>query len=366
MQSFSSVKIVGAGRAAPELSISTARIADILGIKPPDWYARMTGMEKRRFLYDIDPVAGEPIITLGTPDLMDLVEHAVRDALNMAGLVASDLDGIYHVTCTPDELHFSQPAIAVHERLGLRPDAFAEHLNSGCGGGLVAMLAAAERIASQTRRYIAVVASNCTSRYFSRAVYTMVDPEHGHPIPSHLTFALFGDGAACVIVGPSSGSVSDGSIRTSFSHVGHAKLVRLPAGGATLPAYRALPWQHTYFVDGVKVKDDYVAFMGGLLAKLRAGVGPSFDLDCIARFYIHPASVRMIEAALQATDLGSIQDRLPALEHAKEYGNMSAAGVLFQFAEDLASGVVSLGSGQEVVLGAIGAGVHAAGCALRL
>jgi hypothetical protein len=51
-----------------------------------------------------------------------MCEIAVRRALEMAGVAASELDGIFVVTVTLDELNFCHDAMLVHQRLGWRQD----------------------------------------------------------------------------------------------------------------------------------------------------------------------------------------------------------------------------------------------------
>ncbi len=74
----------------------------------------------------------------------------------------------------------------------------------------------------------------------------------------------------------------------------------------------------------------------------------------VKRYYLHQANKRLVEGFAQAAGLP--QERLAM--HMAHYGNTSAAGPLILLAEDLADGVVQLGSGELVLFAAIGAGVH--------
>ena len=51
-----------------------------------------------------------------------------------SGVEAQELDAIFVVTCSPDELSFNHDAMELHRRLACRTDAFALVVDDGCGG----------------------------------------------------------------------------------------------------------------------------------------------------------------------------------------------------------------------------------------
>lgn len=82
----------------------------------------------------------------------------------------------------------------------------------------------------------------------------------------------------------------------------------------------------------------------------------------VKRFYLHQANKRVLEAFIRQYDIPA--ERVPM--HMERYGNMVTAGTLVLLAEDLRAGVVKLGSGEPVVMAALGAGAQSAAHVIRL
>ena len=132
------VRFMGVGSFVPSRVISNDRIAAAIPGWSPERIEEKLGIHERRFLWDFDTERGKAI---PPPDLefypannVEMCEVALRGALKMAQVDGDALDALFVVTCTPDRLNFNHDAMALHEKVGCRPDAFGLVLDDGCGG----------------------------------------------------------------------------------------------------------------------------------------------------------------------------------------------------------------------------------------
>ncbi len=361
-----SVKIVGAGAYVPDRVITNDRLVRAI---PGPWSASdieaKTGIRERRFLWDFDEASGRAIVP---PNLdypgpnVQVAEKALVEALASAGMQANELDGLYLVTCSPDELNFNNDALRLHERLGMRPDAFALVDDVGCGGALFHLQMAKEIILGGVRKTIAVVGVNVTSPYLDRDVFTSQMQVAGasKPIGAFLTMYLFGDGAGAMILRSDPGAAS--GFVASFAENQQLDLVVRRGGGAMRPPHpgRATPADHAYYVNGALVAQCFTPAMENAMQQVlrRAGLA----LDDISRFYLHQANMRLVVALAQKLKLPPAKVAM----HMDRYGNTSAAGTLILLAEDLRNGAVRFGSGETVLFAAIGAGAQCAAHVIKL
>lgn len=357
------VRYVGAGAYLPPRVVKNERLVQAIPGWPAERVEQRTGIAERRYLWDFDAEAGVALEPEGDPPEQlkgnaDMVEAALGRALDSAGLQAADLDGVYVVSSTPDEINFCRDAIEVHRRLGMRSDAFALLVDSGCGGAVYMVDMARKLILSGQARTIAIVASTLASPFLHRETFT--SPMPGNPkINAYLSFYMFGDGAGALILrgddGPALG------IQASTSATDHPELVIHRAGGAQLPPSRATRADNAWYVDGPTVARAYPEYMGravdGLLNGHRAELFPQIE-----RFYLHQANKFVLLKFV--AEAGIPPEKVPLNVH--RYGNTSAASTLILFAEDLATGAVKLGSGALVLFAAVGAGVHYGGQLVRV
>ncbi len=357
------VRYVGAGAYLPPRVVNNERLVKAI----PGWSAgrieQRTGIVERRYLWDFDAELGEAIAPDGlAPEQLhgntDMVEAALRRALDSAELAPRELDGVYVVTSTPDEINFCRDAIEVHRRIGMRPDAFALLVDSGCGGAVFMIDMARKLILSGQARTIAIVASTLASPFLHRETFT--SPMPGNPkINAFLSFYMFGDGAGAIILRGDEGSKL--GIQASTSATDHPELVIHRAGGAQLPPSRATRADHAWYVDGPTVARAYPEYMGRAVGALLNGHKEEL-LPQITRFYLHQANKFVLLKFV--AEAGLPPEKVPLNIH--RYGNTSAASTLILFAEDLAQGNVRLGSGDLVLFAAVGAGVHYGGQLVRV
>jgi 3-oxoacyl-[acyl-carrier-protein] synthase III len=357
------VRYVGAGAYLPPRVVKNERLVKAIPGWPAERVEQRTGIAERRYLWDFDADAGVAIEPEGAPPEQlkgnaDMVEAALRAALDSAGLRADQLDGVYVVSSTPDEINFCRDAIEVHRRLGMRSDAFALLVDSGCGGAVFMIDMARKLILSDQARTIAIVASTLASPFLHRDTFT--SPMPGNPkINAYLSFYMFGDGAGALILRGDEGTKL--GVQASTAATDHPELVIHRAGGAQIPPSRATRADNAWYVDGPTVARAYPEYMGRAVDALLNGHKAEL-LPQIERFYLHQANkFVLLKFVAQA---GLPAEKVPLNVH--RYGNTSAASTLILFAEDLAQGNLRLGSGDLVLFAAVGAGVHYGGQLVRV
>ena len=281
---------------------------------PLDWFEEPHGWPERNRRY------------LATA--LDLIESAAGRALDRAGIGSSDVGAIVVVSTTG----IATPSLdaLLIERMRLAPTV--ERLpifGLGCAGGVLGLARAATIAASMPEKAVLLLVVELCSLTFRRGDRTK---------SNMVAAALFGDGAAAAV------------LRCG----GHGPAV-IAAGEHT--------WPETLGIMGWEVAEDGLkpvfsrdiprlvgAKMGAaardFLGRHRLALG---DID---RFVCHPGGPKVIDALEQAFGLepGLLEDARAVL---REYGNMSAASVLFVLERALA------GQWERALLTALGPGFTA-------
>ena len=350
-----SVRIVGAGGFVPKRVVKNDRLVRAIPGWPAERIAERTGIEERRYLWDFDEKAGKAIpppddATYWPRGNVDMTEAALRQAMERAQLRADELDAIFLVTSTPDEVNFSRDAVELHRRVGARPEALAMVVDSGCGGALYVADMARQMILSGSARTVAICASTLASPYLDREVFTSEMPGR-KGINAFLSIYLFGDGAGAILL--HGDTAADAGIVASSAGTDHSELVVHRGGGAKLPPHtRASVADHAWYVDGREVAAAYPFYMQKAVSEC-LGQRPELAGE-ISRYYLHQASKPVLMSFVERAGLP--RERVPV--NVTRYANTSAASTLLLFAEDLGEGRVKLGSGELVLFAAVGAGVH--------
>jgi 3-oxoacyl-[acyl-carrier-protein] synthase III len=115
---------------------------------------------------------------------------------------------------------------------------------------------------------------------------------------------------------------------------------------------RAAGAELAFVVHGQKVARGYPRVMEECIDTVTARA--HFDRDDVDRFYLHQPNKRLLELLIRESGL----DPDAVAVNVDRYGNTSAAGMLVLLSEDLSSGRAVLGSGNPVLLAAVGANVH--------
>ncbi len=166
-------QILSTGRYIPEKVVTNDELSAMLGEDVGDWLVENVGIHERHVMSD-DQVTS------------DMVVSATRQALDRAGLTASDLDLILVATDTPDYLS-PATASAVQAKLGAT-GAGTYDINCACAAWVTGLDMAARYMATDPDyRYILVAGGYGMTKYIDWS--------------DKYTCTLFADGAAAVIVG---------------------------------------------------------------------------------------------------------------------------------------------------------------------
>lgn len=171
--------------------------------------------------------------------VLDMAEHAAREALGRAGASAGDIDLLLTNTVLPDVL-LGNPACQVHHRLGLPRRCFAMETAVPTYSFLMQLSLAQAMIASGQARLALLVQSCAATR--------LVDPDD--PISP-----LFGDGATAVVVGPvSAGRGLLGAVHHCDGRYPSTLVAGVP-GGTWADARRGV----LHVADPVQMRDVFLA-----------------------------------------------------------------------------------------------------------
>ncbi|HVC56683.1 MAG TPA: type III polyketide synthase [Stellaceae bacterium] len=266
---------------------------------PLDWFAEPHGWPERNRIY------------LATA--LDLLERAAGRALDRAGMAASEIGAIVVVSTTG----IATPSLdaLLIERMHLAPTVQRLPIfGLGCAGGAIGLARAATLAAAMPDKavlFLVVELCSLTFRRDDRAKSNIV------------AAALFGDGAA-------------------------AALLRCGGTGPAIVAAGEHTWPHTLDIMGWEVAEDGLkpVFSRDIPRLIAGRLGEAareflkshgLTLGDIDRFVCHPGGPKVIDACEQAFGLrpGILLDERGVL---RDFGNMSAASVLFVLARLLADG----------------------------
>jgi len=257
---------------------------------PLDWFAEPHGWPERNQRY------------LATA--LDLLESAAGRALDRAGIAVGEIGGLVVVSTTG----IATPSLdaLLIDRVGL--PATVQRLpifGLGCVGGVIGLARAATIAAAMPHKAVLFLVVELCSLTFRRGDRTK---------SNIVAAALFGDGAA-------------------------AAVVRCGGAGKAVIAAGEHTWPRTLDIMGWEVAEDglkpvfsrhiprlVAERLGAVARDFLGGHGLAFaDID---RFVCHPGGPKVIDAYEQAFGLApdALSDARGVL---RDYGNMSAASVLF-------------------------------------
>lgn len=266
---------------------------------PVEWYERRHGWTERNALY--------------LEHALDLIERAARAALFRADLDAAEIDAVVTVSTTG----IATPSLdaMLMGRLKLRPDLRRLPVfGLGCAGGVLGLSRAADLARAVPERRVLFLVVELCALCFRRDDFTK---------SNLVATALFGDGAAAAVIS----CAGDGP-------------ALMGSGEFTWPdSLDVMGWDVTE--DGLKaifsrdiptlVRQDLRKAAGDFLA------AQGLALDAIRHFICHPGGAKVIIALEDAFGLapGALDDARNVL---RDYGNMSAATVIFVLERALQAG----------------------------
>jgi 3-oxoacyl-[acyl-carrier-protein] synthase-3 len=312
--------IAGWGSAVPEGRLTNSDLEARVDTTD-EWIVERTGIRERR-------IAGEDETTAS------LAIAAGTAAIKSAGLHPDAIDLLVIATATPEQ-PIPHTGAFVGDGLGLRCGSF--DMNVGCAGFIYAMVTGAALLQAGNLTHVLVLGSETLSR--------IVDPR------DRATCILFGDGAAGVVLAPTTDD-GPGILGWDMGCDGSAAgLLGIPAGGSRLPATPETIEEGLQYIkmQGQEVFRRAVRAVvdSARIALDRAGVAPA-EIDW---FIPHQANLRIIEAA--ASRLGI--DRERTIVNIDRFGNTSAASIPLALAEAADSN--RLQDGNLILMSGFGAGM---------
>ncbi len=308
-------RIAGTGRCLPDRVLTNAELEKMVETSD-EWIRSRTGIERRHIVADHETN-------------LDLCERAARNAMEMAGVTAADIDLVIVGTTTPDQV-FPNMGCLLQRRLDIHgPMAFS--LEAACTGFIYALNIAEKFVKTGASKRALVVGAETLSR--------MVDWTDRN------TCVLFGDGAGAVVL---EASEQPGILSTHVHADGqYADLLYFPSGVSKKPA-------------DFHARRDYIQMKGNevfkvAVTKLGEVAQEALDANGIKGEQLdwlipHQANLRIIEGTAKKLKLPMERVVLTVQDH----GNTSTASV--PMALDVAVRDGRIKRGQTLLLEAFGGG----------
>jgi 3-oxoacyl-[acyl-carrier-protein] synthase III len=299
------------------------------------WITERTGIRARH-------IAPDGVVT------SDMATSAANQALEMAGLKATDLDMIIVGTVTPD-MPMPATAVFVQQKLGAGTcPAF--DLTAACAGFIFGLTVADQFVRSGAMKHVLVVGVELLSRVIDWTDRT--------------TCVLFGDGAGAVVVGPADPNESErpsGILSTAIHTDGAlAGSLLIPGGGSVTPASHEVVDQKLHKVH-MKGQDIFKVAVRNLFSAsknaLDAAGMTEADVDWICA---HQANLRIIDQV--TSRLHVPQEKV--LINIDRVGNTSSASIPILVDENFRSGKIK--TGDTVLMCALGAGISWGSALVRM
>jgi len=286
-----------------------------------EWIVTRTGIRERRIARE-DQAAS------------DLALEASRQALEDAGVEASQLDAVIVATVTAD-MQFPSTACFLQDKLGAK-NAAAFDLSAACSGFVYGLNVAHALVSSCQMDRILVVGVEVLSKFLDWN--------------DRATCVLFGDGAGAAVV--EACEAGQGILGTYMKSDGTlADLLWIPAGGSRQPIDEGTYQRGDQYI---KMKGDGVfkyAVRAMTDATNRVLHQAGMKLEDIDLFIPHQANIRIIDAVNQRLKLPPEK----VVVNLDRYGNTSSATIPIAYDEVVRAGRVK--PGDVVLFVAFGGGL---------
>ncbi|MBO6620855.1 MAG: ketoacyl-ACP synthase III [Balneola sp.] len=311
-------KITAVGHYLPEFRMTNFELEKLMDTND-EWIRTRTGISERRILKDPDKATA----FMGA--------EAAKEALENAGVDASEIDLVILATVTPDFL-FPATACLVQNMIGAT-NAFAFDLSAACSGFLYAVSTGSMYIESGRAKKVLVIGSDKMSSILD---YT-----------DRTTSILFGDGAGAVLLEESNDGTglidqihhTEGDTNCSlYQH----------AGGSRNPATKETVENRQHYItqDGRAVFKK--ATMGMADVSLEIMKKNNLEPEDVAWLVPHQANLRIIDATANRMGLSSEK----VMININKYGNTTAGTIplcLYDWKD-------KLNYGDNLILAAFGGG----------
>ncbi len=310
--------ITGVGGFVPDYVLSNKELETMVDTTD-EWITSRTGIKERRILKG----ENQGVSVMGAA--------AVRDLLAKTKVDPKEIDCIIFATVTPDMV-FPASANLVAAEVGAT-NAFSFDVSAACSGFLYALSAGAGFISSGMYKKVIVIGGDKMSSILD---YT-----------DRTTCIIFGDGAGCVLLEPTTEEVGilDAELKSDGSG---APYLHMKAGGSRMPASHETVDKRLHYVyqEGSTVFKFAVTNMAEVAGEIveRNHLNPGD----IAWLVPHQANKRIIDATAQRA--GITEDKV--MMNIARYGN-TTAGTLPLLLWDYEK---KLKKGDNLVLAAFGGG----------
>jgi 3-oxoacyl-[acyl-carrier-protein] synthase-3 len=321
-------RLVGWGKCVPEKVLTNSDLEKMVDTSD-EWIVTRTGIRERRIAAEGETTASLSVV-------------AARQALNRAGLRASDLDLILVATSSPD--YFVPPVSSmIQHQLGAQCGAFT--LVAGCTGFVYGLATAQQFISSGAYRNVLVIGAEVISRNIDWT--------------DRNTCVLFGDGAGAVVLQASDEPTGVLSFVLGSDGAG-AEHLMVRGGGVVMPMSQRVVDERAHYIrmNGREV----FKFATRVLARatVEAIDKSGLTIDDVDLFIPHQANSRIIELA--ARQLGLPMDKV--FVNIDRYGNTSAASIPVALVEAIEQGRCTENS--TVVMVGFGAGLTWASAVVKM
>ncbi len=259
-----------------------------------EWITTRTGIKERRIQ------KGEG---LGTSDMGT---EAVKGLLKKRGIEPSEVDMLICCTVTPD-MKFPATANVISDKVGIK-NAFSFDLNAACSGFIYGLVTGANYVESGRYKKVVVVGADKMS---SIVDYT-----------DRQTCVIFGDGAAAVLLEPTSEDmgVLDHEFHTDGS--GRVHLHMKAGGSVNPPSHETIDArEHYVYQEGQTVFKFAVTNMTEVSASVIKK--NNLSVDDIAWLVPHQANMRIIEATARRSSIPMNR----VMVNIQKYGNTTNATI---------------------------------------
>jgi len=287
------IKITGTGSYLPDKVLTNFDLEKMVDTSD-EWITTRTGIKERH-------IASEDEAT------SDLTAKAAKQALDMAGVQAKEIDAVMVATITPDTF-FPATACWVQKKLGVKPTVPAFDISAACSGYLYGLILSSSMIKTGIANKILLCAGETLSKITNWN--------------DRSSCVLFGDGAGCSVIEKSDGN--SGLLSYVWGADGKlGKLLIQEAGGSRMPATKETVEQklHTVSMQGNEVYKHAVTKMKkAAIESLKKANLTGEDVDV---YVPHQANIRIIEATIKRA--GIPMDK--TVVTIDKTGNMSAATI---------------------------------------
>jgi 3-oxoacyl-[acyl-carrier-protein] synthase III len=310
--------ITGVGGYVPDYVLTNHELEKLVDTSD-EWITSRTGIKERRILKG----ENQGVSVLGI--------NAVKDLIAKTNLDPKEIDLLIFATVTAD-MTFPATANIVATAVGAT-NAFSYDMSAACSGFIYALTTGASFIKAGMYKKVVVVGGDKMS-----AILDYTD---------RTTCIIFGDGAGCVLLEP---TTEDVGVMDSIlkSDGGGESYLHMKAGGSRIPASHETvdKKQHFVYQEGSAVFKFAVTNMADVAAQLAER--NNLTAESIDWLVPHQANKRIIDAT--ANRVGITEDKV--MMNIEKYGNTTAGTIpllLWDYEKKLKKG-------DDLILAAFGGG----------